>query len=374
MECAHTYRREPCLLLLLLVFLLLDRHYVSFAAEGEATGKVMSTSTAPTRAELENAAYSGFDGSEEIKGSVRLSGGTWEGTACSEGGAARLVLTLLGDFIIAGDVDSDGSDEAVTLLNLSTGGTGQFLYLAVVSRRDGGLRNIATTFVGDRVQVRGGTLKDRSIALDIVRAGPSDPACCPGEVVTVGWVLEPGGVLRAVAPADKPGRLSLQTLAATEWVLRKWRWNESAPAEPEVTIRYRNGQFSGSGGCNRYFAATSEGDMSGDISVGQIGATRMSCNEQAMAVERRFFSQLRSAKKFGFMLGRLALTYQGEGTQEVMLFDELRRGNAIIMHHKQNSGSYHLVCRGAQNTEHLVPRQKLSSPTCAKGTNRPYGC
>lgn len=45
------------------------------------------------------------------------------------------------------------------------------------------------------------------------------------------------------------------------------------PAEPEITILYLNGQFTGSGGCNRYFAKASEGDMAGDISVGQIGST-----------------------------------------------------------------------------------------------------
>ncbi len=321
MECAGRYRIGPCVLLSLLVFLAFGSYVESFAAGSETAGGAVSVSTAPTRAELENAVYTGFDGCEGIKGSVRLIGGRWEGPAYSEGGAVRPILSLLSDFIVTGDLDGDGFDEAVTLLKLGTGGTGQFLYVAVVSRRGGEPQNIATKFIGDRVQVRGGRIKGRSIILEVVRGGPSDFACCPGEVATVGWVLEPGGVLDPVVTEDKPGRLSLQSIAATEWVLRQWGGNEPAPAEPLITLRYLNGQFTGSGGCNRYFASASDSDMAGDISVGQIGSTRMACSEQTMVLEGRFFNQLGAIKKFGFLLGKLALTYQRGGSPDAMLFE-----------------------------------------------------
>ncbi|HWR90363.1 MAG TPA: hypothetical protein VN260_08890, partial [Dissulfurispiraceae bacterium] len=105
---------------------------------------------------------------------MSLINGKWQGAAYSKDSAARPVINLLGDFIITGDLNGDGSDEAVTLLNLSTGGTGQWLYLAVVSRCGSGVKNIATKFIGDRVQIRGGRIKNRSIALDVVRTSPSD--------------------------------------------------------------------------------------------------------------------------------------------------------------------------------------------------------
>jgi heat shock protein HslJ len=322
MECACNHRRGPSILLLLLVSLVLCGCAESFAGENETADGAVIKSEAPTRTELENAVYIGFEGCEGIKGPVRLIDGKWEGPAYGEGSAVRPVLNLLGDFIITGDPDGDGLDEAVTLLNLGSGGTGQLLYVAVVSRRGGELRNIATKLIGDRVQVRGGRIKGRSIIFEVVRAGSSDPACCPGEVATVGWVFDSGDVLNPVVTGDKPTRLSLRIIAATEWVLKKWGGNKPAQAEPEITIRYLDGQFTGSGGCNRYFAKASEGDIAGDISVGQIGSTRMSCDEQTMLLENRFFTQLGSAKKFGFMLGNLALTYQREGSQDVMLFEE----------------------------------------------------
>ncbi len=36
----------------------------------------------------------------------------------------------------------------------------------------------------------------------------------------------------------------------------------------------------------------------------QIGTTRKSCSEETMAAENRFFAQLSTVKKFGFMLGK----------------------------------------------------------------------
>jgi len=322
METARKYLIKLCIPVSLVISFLFLSCSASFPPKHETDGKAASTSTAPTRSELENATYSGFEGIEEIKGPVRLIDGKWEGPAYTKDSTVRPVLNLLGDFIITGDLDGNGSDESVTVLNLNTGGTGQLLYLAVVSRISGAVRNVGTKFIGDRVQIRGGRINKRAIFLDVVRAGPSDAACCPGEIATIGWTFEPGGMLAPVIVTDKPGRLSLQTIAATEWMLRKWTWNEPAPADPAITIHFRDGQFVGSGGCNHYFAPTKEGDMAGDVSTGPIGSTRMSCNEQTVAAEHRFFAQLSGVKKFGFMLGKLALTYEKGGRWEVMLFEE----------------------------------------------------
>ena len=322
METARKYLIKLCIPVSLVISFLFLSCTASFLGESETRWRVAGTSTGPTRLELENAAYSGFEGIEEIKGPVRLIDGKWEGPAYTRDSAVRPVLNLLGDFIITGDLNGDGSDDSVTVLNLSTGGTGQLFYIAVVGRISGAVRNVGTKFIGDRVQIRGGRINGRAVFLDVVRAGPSDAACCPGEIATIGWTFEPGGMLAPVIVTDKPGRLSLQTIAATEWVLRKWTWNEAAPADPPITIQFRDGQFVGSGGCNRYFAPAKEGVLAGDVSTGPIGATRMSCNEQTMAAEQRYFAQLSGIKKFGFMLGRLALTYETEGRWGVMLFEE----------------------------------------------------
>ena len=272
---------------------------------------------APTLHELKNATYSGFEDLE----SVTLVDGVWEGDPYTEDSPLRPEVVLLRDLRITGDVDGDGTDEAVVLLNFALGGTGQFLHLAVVDRSDDRMKNVATEMVGDRVQVRGVRIEGGRILMDVVQAGSGDAACCPGEVTTLGWELLPEGRLSPLDVSGEPGRLSLETIGGTEWVLREWSWGEPALAEPEVTIRYEDGRLVGRSGCNNYFTTLEEGEVPGDVSVGPIGSTKMACPEPAMAVESRFLEQLGAVNAFGFMVTQLALSYEKAGASGVMLFD-----------------------------------------------------
>ena len=61
--------------------------------------------------------------------------------------------------------------------------------------------------------------------------------------------------------------------------------------------------------------------MAGDVTVGLSGTTRMACPEAQMAVEDRFLKHLAGIKKFGFMIGQLALSYETDGGWGVLLFD-----------------------------------------------------
>jgi heat shock protein HslJ len=119
----------------------------------------------------------------------------------------------------------------------------------------------------------------------------------------------------------KPTKLALATIGDTEWVLKAWNFDEPAPINPEVTLIYRDGQFVGKSGCNRFFVSVKDGEMAGDISVGLGGSTKMACPDSAMAVEDRFLDLLSRAKKFGFMDTRLALSYEKDGVWKVMLFE-----------------------------------------------------
>jgi heat shock protein HslJ len=119
----------------------------------------------------------------------------------------------------------------------------------------------------------------------------------------------------------KPTRLSVKAIGDTEWVLKAWNFDEPAPINPEVTLIYRDGQFVGKSGCNRFFVSVKDREMAGDISVGLGGSTKMACPDSAMAVEDRFLDLLSRAKKFGFMDTRLALSYENDGVWKVMLFE-----------------------------------------------------
>jgi heat shock protein HslJ len=223
---------------------------------------------------------------------------------------------------VIGDLDGDGTDDAVVLLNYAPGGTGQLLHLAVMARKKGKIENVATTLIGDRVQIRDVRIEQRRLFVGVVQAGPKDAMCCPGEVTTRGWTLEPGGKLNPFIVTAKPGRLTLETIGNTEWILRSWDSKQSAPKQPAVTLIFKDGRFAGSSGCNNYFAPVKEGDIPGDVEVGAVGTTRKSCPDNEMSVERRFLDQLARVKKFSFLVTQLALSWEKEGVWKTMLFDK----------------------------------------------------
>lgn len=72
MKCGCNYRKGSGVLLLFFVLLFSGGYAESLALENETVGRAVSTSMAPTREELENALYSGFEGCDWIKGAVRL--------------------------------------------------------------------------------------------------------------------------------------------------------------------------------------------------------------------------------------------------------------------------------------------------------------
>jgi heat shock protein HslJ len=278
-----------------------------------------SAESAPTLKELKNASYSGIEG---LKSPIKLADGRWKGIPYKKGSASRPVVSLAGDFRVTGDLDADGTDDAVVVLNHAPGGTGQLLYLAVMTRRKGSIKNVATALLGDRVQIRDLRIAPKRILVDVVRAGPKDSMCCPGELTTLGWNVEPNGKLTPFAATAKPERLTLDTIGNTEWVLRSWDLKEPAPKYPAVTLIFKDGRFAGSSGCNNYFAAAKEGKMPGDIAVGPPGTTRKSCPEKEMSIERRFLDQLVRVRKFSFLVAQLALTWEKQGVWKTMLFDK----------------------------------------------------
>ena len=278
-----------------------------------------SAAPTPTLKELKNASYSGIEG---LKGPVKLVDGTWKGRPYTKDGASRPVVSLVGDLRVNGDLEGVGTDHTVVFLNYSPGGTGQLLYLAVMARRKNRLENIATALIGDRVQIRDVRIEQRRIFVDIVQAGPKDAMCCPGEVITREWTLQPGGKLNPFIVTAKPARLTLETIGTSEWVLRSWDLKEPAPKQPRVTLIFKDGHFTGSSGCNNYFAPAKEGTMPGDVEVGAAGTTRKSCPDSEMSVEAHFLDQLVRVKKFGFLVTQLALSWEKNGVWKTMLFDK----------------------------------------------------
>jgi heat shock protein HslJ len=278
--------------------------------------KVAHGTTSPILTELKNATYVGV----KQKSPVTLKDGVWEGEPYEEGASARPSVHFLRDFHLLGDLDGDGLEEAAVVLAANSGGTGGNMYLAVVGIRDGALKNIDTIFLGDRVQIRKAGILEGRLFMDILQAGPTDAMCCPGELAVKAWSLR-NDKLIPMAATSAPVRLSLEAIAGSEWVLSWWDLEEKAPTEPEVTLAYVEGRLAGKSGCNNWFNGPVPGQQPGELTIGQTAGTMMMCSDEIMEVERRFPGNLEGVKKFGFMAGMLALTYEKDGLYGVMLFE-----------------------------------------------------
>ncbi len=274
---------------------------------------------APKLTELQNASFSGLASLPDL---VHLQNGRWQAAPHEPGAASRDIVTLDDALHVVGDLDADGQAEAVVHLTHSAGATAQWSYLAVVKRLGKQLDNVATVALGDRVQIRSLQINDGKLQASLVRAGPGDPACCPGELADLGWSLADGHLK---AQDDiKTGRLTLDALAGTNWVLHAWGVAEPAATQPEVTLSYAAGRFTGHSGCNRYTTGVTPGTLPGELKVGLVAGTRMACPDAVSSAETRFLERLQTARRFDFRSGRLAITSSGsEGPNTMMLFEAI---------------------------------------------------
>lgn len=255
---------------------------------------------------------------EGLERRVRLVDGRWAGRASPASAQPGPTLRLAFDFAARGDLDGDGREDAVVVLLHEPGGSGVFVHLAVLSERKGRAVNVATQLLGDRVQVRELRIAAGRLEADLVEAGPGDPVCCPTRTVRRAWTLE-GGRLRAQPLAQEPGRLSVADLAG-EWELVQWRAAEALAPQGRPTMSWQDGRLAGFTGCNRYTASAGEGAAPGEIRIGQIATTRMACEEQAMAQEKRFTDLLGKVGRFSFHPGGLMMSYDLGGSGGAMGF------------------------------------------------------
>lgn len=250
---------------------------------------------------------------------VTLADGRWEGEPYVADGASRPTAGVAGDLLLSGDLTGDGTDESVAFFWSSTGGSGTRNFFAVFARESGAVRNIATTLIGDRVQLRSGRLIDGRIVLNVIQHGPGDPACCPGTNATRSWSFESGELREA--PVQLGGRFAVADLDGHKWQLVGIDRRSAAEIPGNVTLQVKGDQVAGGAPCNRYFASIRDGNAAGEIEIGQAGSTRMACvDDQAMLDEQEFLSLLSAAHRFGFMTGQLVLTANIEGATRTLHF------------------------------------------------------
>lgn len=138
-------------------------------------------------------------------GEVSLENGTYEAEAAP--GSATQIRVELSDTMVFGEVG--GEYHAVVILVSDGGGSGTFYTLHLVGLEDGDPYEVASVLLGDRVLLHDLALVDGRIEVELTRAGPDDPLCCPTERVRQVYALQGDALVlveeTVVAPPPTPG-------------------------------------------------------------------------------------------------------------------------------------------------------------------------
>ena len=94
-------------------------------------------------------------------------------------------------------------------------------------------------------------------------------------------------------------------LADTHWELKRLNGYD-APIERSPTLDFSQDRLNGFNGCNRIFANYAAG-QDGSISLGQLGSTKMACQNQAGDLEKNINQALAATRLFALSRDALNL-------------------------------------------------------------------
>lgn len=259
----------------------------------------------PTLEQLKSAAVGGvFDQA------VTLANGVYEGAPAEPGAASRPRLMLWEPTFHTADLDGTIGNEAVVMLGSSSGGSGEFVHLAVFGLRDGALANLATLPVGDRTRLQSLWVERGKVVMDVIEVGPQDAACCGTQVARKAFGFD-GGAFKQLS-SEVRGMLALSMLSANEWTLLEID-GQPVPADVDPPlIHVESNRIRGFAGCNRFTASVAE-TKPGEIEIGAAAAEKKACPAPQMELEQKFLAQLDAVNRYSYVAGQLALTWtEGE--------------------------------------------------------------
>ena len=130
-------------------------------------------------------------------------------------GSATEIVVKLAEHIAFGELG--GQDAAAVILVTDPGGSGTFYNLAVVVEEVGQPVHMATTLMGDRVQINSLSIQGGEIVVDMITHGSDDPMCCPTQHVVQTFELRDGQLVQT------SGEL-ISAASGSEIVGVVWRW------------------------------------------------------------------------------------------------------------------------------------------------------
>lgn len=218
----------------------------------------------------------------------------------------------LADHLIAtGDLNGDGSEDAVAFLVDTTTGSGNFVYLVAVLDVWTAPAPLEALLIGDRTPVKSLTITGDQITTEFITHGPDDVMCCPTLKVRKGFGVGNGRL--AENNSEELGTASLADLNGTNWQLVDFNLDqEPVSSETEITLSINDGQISGFTGCNNYTSSIMPGEdeLTQSLTVGPITATQMLCADDAANQEAAYLDRLSNVVAWRYDFGYLSLTYK----------------------------------------------------------------
>jgi heat shock protein HslJ len=224
-------------------------------------------------------------------GTVTLTGGEYRGPAAP--GSASEITVKLSDKNAFGIVN--GEEASAVVLVTSSGGTGAFYDLALLSRGAKGWENRDTIFLGDRVAVQSIHIENNLIIVDMKTHGPNDPMCCP-TLQMRRRVAVKGNRLAPVTEDTAAGEPAIVG-AVWQWVQTLYNNDTKiAPARPEnYTVQFLgDGKLKVKADCNMKGGTYStEGKK---LSITITNSTMAAC--ETGSLEDRFVRDLAAGTAF----------------------------------------------------------------------------
>jgi hypothetical protein len=108
------------------------------------------------------------------EGTAPLVDGQYE-EAATPGSATMTQVQLLSDLTAFGDLDADGVADAAVVLVTDPGGSGTFYDLVAVLDRNGNAFPVATSNLGDRIEINSLTIQNGQIVVEMLTRSPDEP-------------------------------------------------------------------------------------------------------------------------------------------------------------------------------------------------------
>jgi heat shock protein HslJ len=176
----------------------------------------------------------------------------------------------------------------------------------------------AATLLGDRVQLLSMQIADGQVVAEIVTQGPDEALCCGTLKMRKTLEIQDGQL--AEMASEELGRVSLDDLMGTQWLLHRLNYDQEPLADVTLSAAFGEGTVSGNSGCNDYRAdITSEGGQL--LTVGPVSVTAMACNDELDTLEADYLAALQNATAWRIYPGQLAIDYvAADGDQGTLFF------------------------------------------------------